>query len=135
MNTIPKKSGLRVRALRFAAIALSALILTGCAMLGGGAPTSVANGVLVDSRGMTLYTFAKDSSGKSACVAGCTKAWPPLMASASDRPSGNYTIITRDDGSLQWAYEGKPLYTWIKDTKPGDRTGDGFNKVWTIARP
>ncbi|MGH8849358.1 MAG: COG4315 family predicted lipoprotein, partial [Casimicrobiaceae bacterium] len=36
----------------------------------------------------------------------------------------------RDDGSKQWAYDGKPLYHWSKDKKPGDMTGDGFNGVW-----
>ena len=49
-------------------------------------------------------------------------------------PDG-WTVITRDDGSKQWAYQGKPLYTWLKDTKPGDRTGDGVNNAWRVARP
>jgi predicted lipoprotein with Yx(FWY)xxD motif len=43
--------------------------------------------------------------------------------------------VTRDDGSKQWAYKGKPLYTWVKDAKPGDVTGDGVNSVWHIAQP
>ena len=46
----------------------------------------------------------------------------------------NYELA-RDDGSKQWAYKGKPLYTWVKDAKPGDRTGDGFNNAWRVARP
>ena len=45
------------------------------------------------------------------------------------------SIITRDDGSKQWAWKGKPLYYWVKDGKPGDKTGDGFNKVWQVAKP
>lgn len=118
----------------FAVTALIAVALSGCAIFGS-APAKVSDGVLVDPKGMTLYTFDKDPLGKSACVAGCAKSWPPLTAAASDRRSGDYTIITRDDGSLQWAYKGKPLYTWIKDVKPGDRTGDGWNKVWSLARP
>jgi len=126
---------LRVRGARFAAISLLALALIGCAMFGPSVPTKLSNGVLADAKGMTLYTFDKDPAGKSACVAGCAKAWPPLMATASDKASGDYTIITRDDGSLQWAYKSKALYTWSKDVKPGDRTGDGFNKVWSLARP
>jgi len=40
-------------------------------------------------------------------------------------PMGNYSIITRDDGSKQWAYKGRPLYNWKNDKKPGDITGDG----------
>ena len=43
--------------------------------------------------------------------------------------------MTRDDGKTQLAYKGKPLYFWAKDSKPGDRTGDGFNKVWRLAKP
>jgi predicted lipoprotein with Yx(FWY)xxD motif len=50
-------------------------------------------------------------------------------------PMGEWTVVTRDDGSKQWAYKGKPLYRWIKDQKAGDRTGDGFNNAWRLARP
>jgi predicted lipoprotein with Yx(FWY)xxD motif len=49
--------------------------------------------------------------------------------------SGDYAVITRDDGSMQWSYKGKPLHLWIKDQKPGDMTGDGVNNVWHTARP
>jgi predicted lipoprotein with Yx(FWY)xxD motif len=48
---------------------------------------------------------------------------------------GAYTIVVRDDGKRQWAYKGWPLYYWAKDTKAGDKTGDGFNNVWKVARP
>jgi predicted lipoprotein with Yx(FWY)xxD motif len=59
-----------------------------------------------------------------------------LKAEASDKADGGYGIITRDDGSRQWAYKGKPLYTFAKDTKPGDITGDGFlNGAWHLAQP
>jgi predicted lipoprotein with Yx(FWY)xxD motif len=57
-----------------------------------------------------------------------------LAPVAGGRGRQVYTIITRDDGAKQWAYKGKPLYLWIKDTKPGDRTGDGFNNAWRLAR-
>jgi predicted lipoprotein with Yx(FWY)xxD motif len=57
------------------------------------------------------------------------------MAKAGDTGTGDYTIITRDDGSKQWAYKGKPLYLWSKDQKPGDTTGDGVGKVWHTAKP
>ncbi|PNG25265.1 COG4315 family predicted lipoprotein [Methylocella silvestris] len=91
---------------------------------------------LVDARGMTLYTFAKDAGGKSACNGPCAANWPPVAAGADDKPSGKYSIVTRDDGSKQWAYDGKPLYSWVKDAKPGDTTGDGFlNGAWRIAQP
>ncbi|WP_431859130.1 COG4315 family predicted lipoprotein [Azospirillum sp.] len=91
--------------------------------------------VLTDQKGMTLYTFDKDASGKSACNGPCATNWPPLVASADAKPMGKYTVITRDDGVRQWAYSGKPLYTWAKDAKPGDTTGDGVNSVWHVAKP
>ena len=101
------------------------------------APAMAANGVLTGSNGMTLYTFDKDmaGSGKSVCNGPCATNWPPLMAAEGDAPAGDYTIVTRDDGKKQWALKGKPLYFWVKDQKPGDKTGDGFNKVWHTATP
>ncbi len=99
------------------------------------APAKASHGVLADSNGMTLYTFDKDAKGKSMCNGPCATNWPPLMADAGAKKSGKYSVITRDDGSKQWAYKGKPLYTWSKDQKPGDKTGDGFNKVWHAAKP
>ncbi|MBF5094876.1 hypothetical protein F1643_10660 [Azospirillum sp. INR13] len=91
--------------------------------------------VLTDAKGMTLYVFDKDTAGKSACNGPCATNWPPLTAPASAKPMGKYTVVTRDDGSRQWAYDGKPLYTWAKDAKPGDTTGDGVNNVWHVAKP
>jgi len=92
--------------------------------------------VLTDGKGMTLYTFDKDAGGKSACNGPCAVNWPPLMAATDAKPATGYTIIARDDGSKQWAYKGKPLYTWKNDKKPGDTTGDGFlNNTWHIAQP
>lgn len=90
---------------------------------------------LVDAKGMTLYTFDRDSAGKSACNGNCAGNWPPLMAQADAKAMGKWSVVTRDDGSKQWAYDGKPLYAWVKDTKPGDVTGDGVNNVWHIAKP
>ncbi len=100
-------------------------------------PAKLANGVLVDAKGMTLYTFDKDmaSSGKSACNGPCQSNWPPMAAKADDKPVGDFTVVTRDDGSKQWAYRGKPLYFWAKDQKPGDRSGDGVNGTWHLAKP
>jgi predicted lipoprotein with Yx(FWY)xxD motif len=120
-----------------AAAALAAtLAAAGCAT-SSYAPAKAEGGVLVGPNGMTLYTFANDpaGSGRSVCVDKCAINWPPLKASAGDQASGDWSVITRNDGSRQWAYKGKPLYYWIKDQKPGDRTGDGVNKVWNLARP
>jgi predicted lipoprotein with Yx(FWY)xxD motif len=113
-------------------------LLAGCATYEAraAAPARVENGVLVGANGMTLYTFDKDvpGSGKSVCNGPCASNWPPLFASDSDRAMGDWSIIVRDDGKKQWAFRGKPLYYWIKDQKPGDRTGDGVNNVWRVAK-
>lgn len=91
--------------------------------------------ILVDHEGMTLYTFDKDKDGKSACNGPCAANWPPLMADSGAMAKGDYSIITRADGSKQWAYKNKPLYLWKGDSKKGDMTGDGFKGVWHVATP
>ncbi|MDZ7653494.1 MAG: hypothetical protein U5L03_13575 [Burkholderiaceae bacterium] len=119
-------------------IAFASLLLAACASFAGApAPAKVADGVWVNADGRTLYTFDRDTagSGKSVCNGPCATNWPPLAAAADAAPSGDWTVVVRDDGGRQWAYKGKPLYTWIKDQKPGDRTGEGVNNVWRIARP
>ena len=118
------------------ALSLAVSLLAGCASMAG-EPAKVTDGVLTGPNGMSLYTFDKDAagSGKSVCNGQCALNWPPLMAADSDTGRGDYSVITRDDGKKQWAFKGKPLYYWVKDSKPGDRTGDGVNKVWQIARP
>jgi predicted lipoprotein with Yx(FWY)xxD motif len=101
-------------------------------------PTGVKSmgGMLTDGKGMTLYTFDKDTqAGKSACSGPCLSAWPALVAPADAKPMGEWTVITRDDGTKQWAYKGKPLYTFVHDTKAGEVTGDGKGNVWHTAKP
>jgi len=90
---------------------------------------------LVDAKGMTLYTWGNDSiPGKSACAGQCATNWPPLAAAADASPMGDWTIVTRDDGTKQWAYKGKPLYTYRMDAKEGDVSGNGRGK-WVAAKP
>ena len=114
--------------------------LAACASMMGGAMapyTKVSDGMLVGTNNMTLYTFAKDTagSGKSMCNGPCAANWPPLLVDGSPAVSGDYSVITRDDGKKQLAYKGMPLYFWVKDTKPGDKTGDGFlNGAWNIVK-
>jgi len=117
-------------------LAASAAMLTGCAVLAiSKVPVTNWGNMLVDPKGMTLYTFDRDPRGKSACTAQCAADWPPLAADTDARPAGEYAVIVRDDGRRQWAYKGKPLYLWTRDRSPGDRTGDGVNNVWRVAKP
>ena len=107
---------------------LAAFGLAGCSSMGMGMSTPMAvkvtNGSLTDAHGMTLYTFDRDAAaGKSACNGKCADNWPPLAANDADKPSGDYTIITRDDGKKQWAFDGYPLYTSSLDHGAGDVNG------------
>ena len=99
-------------------------------------PGDTARGkALVDGKGMTIYVFDRDKSGASNCNGQCAVTWPPLPAGADAKAFGQWTVIARGDGGKQWAYKGKPLYTYSKDAKAGDAGGDGVNGVWHIAAP
>ena len=113
-----------------ALVLAAALALPAIAM--AAEPAMMKGGMMVDPQGMTLYTFDKDSGGKSMCNDDCAKNWPPLMAPADAKADGKWTAIKRDDGKMQWAYDGKPLYTFIKDEKPGEMKGDKMKDVWHV---
>ncbi len=116
-----------------ALLAGAALALSGLAY--AAEPAMEKDGMLVDSNGMTLYTYDKDAMNKSNCNDSCAGHWPPLMAAAGAKDNDDWTVIKRDDGSMQWAYYGKPLYTYVDDKKAGDMTGDGKGGVWHVAKP
>jgi predicted lipoprotein with Yx(FWY)xxD motif len=93
--------------------------------------------ILTDANGRTLYVFLNDKagSGKSACNGPCAQTWPPLAAPAGqlakpDGLSGDLSVITRDDGTKELAYNGQPLYYYSKDSAPGDTNGQGVGSVW-----
>jgi len=119
----------------------AATIASGCTWISGMGsvvPVRVEHDSLVNPDGMTLYVFDRDraaGSGRSVCLGQCAANWPPLIAAENASPAGSYGIIARDDGKKQWTYKDRPLYLWVKDRKPGDRTGDNLNKVWHVAKP
>jgi predicted lipoprotein with Yx(FWY)xxD motif len=96
-----------------------------------------AGPALADGKGLTVYSFDKDKTpGTSACNGNCAKAWPPLTPLPDAKPVASWTQISREDGSKQWAYKGKPLYTFAQwDTKPGDIRGNNVGGIWHIATP
>ncbi len=126
-----------VSVLHVSAVLLAASIVAACASTPmSAAPARMTDGVLANPAGMTLYTFDRDTagSGKSVCNGPCAANWPPLAVAADAKAAGDWSVVTRDDGAKQWAYKGKPLYLWAKDQKPGEKTGDGFNNVWHVAK-
>lgn len=112
--------------------AVSTLLFSSSLLAADGAPLRTVDGMLVDHAGMTVYTYDKDTpnSGKSSCVAACAKNWPPVMADGT--PAAPYSVVTREDGGKQLAHKGKPLYTFVKDKKAGDKTGDGVGGAWHV---
>jgi predicted lipoprotein with Yx(FWY)xxD motif len=92
--------------------------------------------VLIDPKGMTLYYYDRDDSGtKSTCDGKCTERWIPVAAPSNAEAKGDFTVITRSDGSKMWAYRHRPLYTSRADHAPGAADGYDPEMLWHIARP
>lgn len=99
---------------------------------GGGPRRGGARGfTYADAAGMSLYTYDKDTEkGKSACYDACAKLWPAAVAPKGAKAMGEWSIITRTDGTKQWAHNGKPLYTSARDKTVGQNGGDGADGAW-----
>ena len=105
-----------------------------------GVETTRLGRILVDARGRTLYVFTKDRAGHSACVAGCTRVWPPALATGRVRlgpglQEAKVTTMRRRDGRRQLVYNGHPLYSLTADTAPGQASGQGFEGSWFVVSP
>jgi len=81
--------------------------------------------------GQRLYTYDTDHAGRSYCNEGCEGAHPPVIAPASAKAMGQWTVIRRYDDRLQWVYRGHPVYSLFHDA-PNDPHGDGEGGVWHI---
>lgn len=97
---------------------------------GGFAPTTL------DKTDFQLYTFAPDGEEQATCISdGCQQSWPALLASANDQATAPFSIFERDDGHMQWAVNGQPLYFFTGDTSAGQANGEGVGGSWWVARP
>ena len=111
------------------------LLLTSTLLLATSAAVAAHHAMnLTDAAGMTLYTFDKDSDGTSNCYGGCATNWPPYLVTAGVEKQGDWGMTERKDGTKQWTFKNKPLYTWIGDQKAGDTNGDGVKGVWHVAK-
>jgi predicted lipoprotein with Yx(FWY)xxD motif len=92
---------------------------------------------LADFSGMTLYTYDKDTAGVSNCYGTCATVWPPYTSGATAESAlpANITVVTRTDGTKQFAWNGMPLYYYAKDKNPGDILGDGVGGIWHLVKP
>jgi predicted lipoprotein with Yx(FWY)xxD motif len=96
----------------------------------------LADGMLVDEHGMTLYAYAGHGTPNStACEGASVLNFPVAAAGPHDMPTGNLTFVTAPTGARQWAYKGRPLYLGRMDKKPGDHQADGLNSMWYPVRP
>jgi predicted lipoprotein with Yx(FWY)xxD motif len=114
---------------------------------GTAAKVAVANSqlgrILVDSRGRTLYLFAKDRRGKSACSGLCAGYWPALTTKGKPKAINGARqallgTTRRSDGRLQVTYRGHPLYRFSGDTGAGKTSGEGltdFGGGWWVVSP
>jgi predicted lipoprotein with Yx(FWY)xxD motif/plastocyanin len=95
--------------------------------------------ILTDREGMTLYLFTNDDPGVSNCYDQCEENWPVFTAeepiTLPDGMPGELTLIERNDGTTQVAYNGWPLYYWANDAEPGDTTGHAVGDVWFVVNP
>jgi predicted lipoprotein with Yx(FWY)xxD motif len=97
--------------------------------------------ILADSKGMVLYTYTGDDPGKAGCTGACLKYWPPLLlpvgvmaATAGPGVTGLGTVVHSD--GTQVTYRGKPLYTFVTDTHPGQTSGQDVvdaGGTWFVA--
>jgi predicted lipoprotein with Yx(FWY)xxD motif len=97
-------------------------------------PSSLAV-AFTDAVGMTLYEFDGDvrRDGQLCSSASCDLQWLPIAAPTLALPVGDFSIVSRPDGSSQWAYKGRPLYSYAGDQLPGDVHGAGVDKRWDVA--
>ncbi|MBM3778160.1 MAG: hypothetical protein FJW23_07955 [Acidimicrobiia bacterium] len=96
--------------------------------------SSAQAAVLTDFEGLTLYAFNGDAAADPQCsVNGCEMRWLPVDAPAIAVNVGDFSVVTRADGSKQWAYKGRPLYRYRDDLLPGDATGVGVDERWAPA--
>jgi predicted lipoprotein with Yx(FWY)xxD motif len=123
-----------------AVVSVAALAVLGASVAAAGGPAATAPGalkavriggvtVLADAKGRTLYWFAPDTAARSACYGSCAAYWPPVKGPATAGPgvTGTLSVLTRSDGSVQAAYDGHPLYTYVGDSAPGQANGNGLN--------
>lgn len=94
---------------------------------------------LTDAKGTALYTFKKDTPGKSACTGGCATKWPTFyqetVGVTGDLKPSDFATITREDGKKQTTYKGMPLYYFAEDKAAGDTKGQGVRDIWFLAQP
>ena len=88
--------------------------------------------IVTDTKGLTMYVFDVDTGSESQCYDACAAAWPPLLIEAGQTVEAPLGTTIRKDGAVQVTLNGRPIYYFVGDGKPGDINGDGLQGVWHI---
>ena len=137
-------------ALLVCSLALAAAVaLVASAPAGAGTTVTVKPGasdygrILFDGKGFALYAFTRDGRGRSRCSGRCAAAWPPYIARGAVKPgagtaAGKLGVTLRADGRKQVTFDGRPLYYYVGDRKPGQvlcQNVSEFGGLWLVLRP
>lgn len=115
-------------------------VFTGCTASNTKLDSKENSTHLMDTNGMTLYTFDKDSKNKSNCYNECESKWPVFYSDIINLKlpknvyKEDFKTIKRNNGTLQTTYKSQPLYYFFKDTNSGETKGDGVKGVWHIVK-
>jgi predicted lipoprotein with Yx(FWY)xxD motif len=108
------------------------------ATLGLATNAKVGQQIVVDSAGRTVYLFLPDGASNTSRVPAAIKAiWPPVTSSGpptagAGLDQSKVTVVVQSDGTRQVAYNGHLLYTFARDTAPGDANGQGLAGIWYV---
>jgi predicted lipoprotein with Yx(FWY)xxD motif len=114
-------NALRISALTFAAACDVATPAQAADPLPANAPVEISvisqddgkSFLLQNDYGRPFYISDKDQPNKSTCGEPCQDTWIPVYVRKDSKDLGGvWSHATRPDGSKQWAYKGKPLYTF-----------------------
>jgi predicted lipoprotein with Yx(FWY)xxD motif len=145
--------GQAVKSVWYVVDAAGKMITTAPAASGSGSGSSSGSGALVnvgqdatlgsflvDSKGMSLYLYTKDTPNTSNCYDQCATYWPPLLTTGAPVPGtgvddSKIGTTNRTDGTVQVTYAGWPLYYYIGDKAAGDVKGENVQNVWFVITP
>jgi predicted lipoprotein with Yx(FWY)xxD motif len=108
-----------------------------------GTANSSLGGIVVDSKGRSLYLFENDNIRHSTCYGQCATYWPPLLSHGKPlaRAGLRQSLLgttQRANGSDQVTYAGHPLYRFLPNRTAGETRGVGshpFGAGWDVLSP
>ena len=140
---------MRLAGILFSVIAAAGLALSATAPASARPAVTVQPGnsgygrILVDGKGFALYAFTRDGRGRSRCAGECARAWPPYIVRGAVRAGsgvaeGRLGVTRRADGRGQATFDGRPLYYYVGDRRPGQvlcQNVREFGGLWLVVRP